>query len=111
MIYDNCPGHVSSSPPSVFRMAGNFFKVKYAGDLSPQTMTQVHSSPSSHLSKDEYNPLASFLFTYKPEHAYGRGPGMQPALNRIGRGSFTVMYAYRSVSSCAKYGTLKPRKC
>lgn len=45
---------------------GNFFKLRYAEDLCPQTATQVHSSPSSHLSQDECNPTGSlFLFTYK----------------------------------------------
>lgn len=59
------PGMYHRHPTSGFRMAGNFFKVRYAEDIRPQTVTPVHSSPSSHLSKDEYNPLASFLFTYK----------------------------------------------
>lgn len=50
-------------PTSGFR---NFFKLRYAEDLCPQTATRVHSSPSSHLSQDECNPTGS-LFIHTPK--------------------------------------------
>lgn len=87
-------------PTSGFRMAGNFFKVRYAEDLCPQTATQVHSSPSSHLSKDEYNPLASFLFTYKTRACLQTQPWHTACFEteRLRRDSFKAMCCGTKVS-------------
>lgn len=69
-------------PTSGLGMARNFFKVRYAEVHLPQTVTRVHSSPSSHLSKDEYNPWLHFYSLTKPEQAYRNGPGMRAAFKQ-----------------------------
>lgn len=61
---------------------GNFFTVRYAEVHRPQTVTRVHSSPSSHLSKNEYNPWLHLYSRTKPEQAYRSSPGMQTAFKQ-----------------------------
>lgn len=69
-------------PTSGFRMAGKFFKVRYAEVHCPQTVTQAHSSPCSHLSKDEYNPWFHFYSLTKPEQGYRSSPSMCPVFKQ-----------------------------